>query len=58
MVTGRKYCRFISYDPRFEGMAKISCVTVERNEADIAELKSRVERAAVVMNQIKERVHL
>lgn len=58
MVTGRSFCRFISYDPRFTGAAMMSCVTVTRNEADIAELKARIERAAVVMNQIKERTNI
>jgi len=58
MVTGRKFCRFISYDPRFNGQAKISCVTVQRSETDITELRSRIERAAVVMMQIKERANI
>lgn len=58
MVTGRAFCRFISYDPRFSGMARMSVVTIERNEDDIAELESMIQRAAEVMNKIKEQAKL
>ena len=57
-VTGRKFCRFISFDPRFKGTHRISCVTVERVEDDIKLIHEKVSAASVVMEEIKTRLGL
>jgi len=49
LVTDRKWCDFISFDPRIEGKQKIAIVKVDRDEAKIAFLKSRLDLAVEVM---------
>lgn len=39
LINGRKWCDFISYDPRVNGKNKIAIIRVERDEKYIAELK-------------------
>jgi hypothetical protein len=56
LVTDRKWCDFISYDPRIEGKQKIAIVRVERDDAKIAFLKSRLELAVKVMGEMMERL--
>ena len=40
MINGRKWCDFISYDPRVSGKNKIVIIRVERDEEYIKELRS------------------
>ena len=40
MINGRKWCDFISYDPRVKGKNKIAIIRVERDEEYISELRS------------------
>jgi putative phage-type endonuclease len=40
MLNGRKWCDFISFDPRIKGKNKIAIIRVERDEKFIAELRS------------------
>lgn len=42
MINERKWCDFISYDPRVKGKNKIAIIRVERDEKFIAELKEFV----------------
>ena len=49
LVTDRKWCDFISFDPRIEGKQRIAIVRVDRDEAKIAFLKSRLDLAVEVM---------
>jgi hypothetical protein len=56
LVTDRKWCDFISFDPRIEGKQKIAIVRVDRDEAKIAFLKSRLELAVKVMSDMMEKV--
>lgn len=41
-VTGRKWCDFVSYDPRFPENLQLLVVRYERNEAEIEEHASEV----------------
>lgn len=56
-VTGRKWCDFVSYDPRviFDG-AELAIVRVERDEAFICGLRSSCERARAWMLQAMEEI--
>jgi hypothetical protein len=56
LVTDRKWCDFISFDPRIEGKQKIAIVRVERDDAKIAFLKSRLEMAVEVMGEMMARL--
>jgi hypothetical protein len=56
LVTDRLWCDFISFDPRIEGKQKIAIVRVERDDAKIAFLKSRLELAVKVMGEMMERL--
>jgi YqaJ-like viral recombinase domain len=56
LVTDRFWCDFISFDPRIEGKQKIAIVRVERDDAKIAFLKSRLETAVKVMGEMLERL--
>lgn len=54
LVTGRKWCDFISCDPRIEGNRKLAIVRVERDEVKIAFLLSRLNLAVKVMLEMIE----
>lgn len=41
-LTGRKWCDFVSFDPRMPINAQYICIRVERDEAKISELESEV----------------
>ena len=43
LVTGRKWCDFISYDPRLPENASYICIRVERDEVAIARLAESVD---------------
>jgi hypothetical protein len=45
LVTGRKWCDFISFDPRIEGKHRLCVIRVERSEPRIAELDKRLQLA-------------
>lgn len=51
--TGRKWCDFVSYDPRMSESMRFFCQRVERDEATIAELEREV---IVFLNEVRERV--
>lgn len=56
-VTGRKYCIFYSYDPRFKKPEhRLLMLKVERNDTDIAKLKRRltqgIKRKLDYINQV------
>ena len=58
MVTGRKWCDFISYDPRVnEDSLKLHVIRVERDEAIILAIQERIaevtEKLNELLNQIK-----
>ena len=40
-ITGRQWCDFVSFDPRFPGGLKLNVQRVERDEARIAEIQTR-----------------
>ena len=42
-ITGRKWCDFVSFDPRLTGNAQMFTIRVERDEIYIAELQEEVE---------------
>lgn len=43
--TGRKWCDFVSFDPRLEPHLQIKIIRVERDDAMIAELENEVMKA-------------
>lgn len=43
-VTGRKYCDFVSFDPRMPERSKLLIVRIDRDEAFIAELEEKVKQ--------------
>lgn len=58
-VTGRKFCDFVSYDPRF-GPAldhlKLCVIRVERDEVYIQKLAERVSEFAKLLRETEERL--
>lgn len=53
-ITGRKWCDFVSYDPRLVGDAQMIIIHVERNEAYIKELAEEIEKFMVeVVEQVE-----
>jgi hypothetical protein len=53
LLTGRKVCYFVSYDPRF-AICPLMVVKVERDEEAILELKARLVKAqAELMDRLK-----
>jgi hypothetical protein len=57
LVTGRKWCDFISYDPRIKVLEHALCVVrVERDEARIDFLKKRLELAVKVVGEMVKEV--
>lgn len=43
-VTGRKWCDFVSFDPRMPSRSQLLIVRVDRDEAFIAELEEKVKQ--------------
>jgi len=43
-VTGRKWCDFVSFDPRMPARSQLLIVRVERDEAFIAEIEEKVKQ--------------
>ena len=43
-VTGRKWCDFVSFDPRMPERSQLLVVRVDRDEAFIAELEEKVKQ--------------
>lgn len=41
-ITGRQYCDFVSFDPRFPFDLQYSCVTIERDNETIEQLQERI----------------
>ena len=58
LATGRKWCDFVSFDPRLEGAAKMYILRVERDEQAIEELEQAIERAILRKNTLKEQLGL
>ena len=52
LVTGAESWYFVSYNPCFMGKFRMHVALIERNDADIAELKSRLLMAANIKNNI------
>lgn len=43
-VTGRKYCDFVSFDPRMPERSKLLIVRIDRDDAFIAEIEEKVKQ--------------
>jgi hypothetical protein len=52
LVTGRKWCDFISYDPRMQSPQNLVVIRVERSEPRIELLKSRLLLAVTVLDEM------
>jgi hypothetical protein len=52
LVTGRKWCDFISFDPRIDADKRLHVIRVERNEPMLATLAARLIRANEVVREI------
>jgi hypothetical protein len=56
LVTKRKWCDFISFDPRIEGRNGLFVVRVEREEPRIGELAKRLELAVAEIKEMMYRI--
>jgi putative phage-type endonuclease len=54
--TGRKWCDFVSYDPRFPHHLQLLIVRVERDDRLIAELENEVRLFLSEVDQLVERI--
>lgn len=55
MVTGRKYCDFITYDPRvLEEALQYSCFRVYRDEEKITSIQERLKEVKELMNELMQ----
>jgi putative phage-type endonuclease len=54
-VTGRKWCDFVSFDPRMPSRSQLLIVRVERDEAFIAEIEEKVKQ---FLNEVENEVNL
>lgn len=52
MINGRKWCDFISYDPRIKGKGKFFVVRVERDDEYIDKLRTKVENFVTKLDQM------
>lgn len=52
MVTSRKWCDFISYDPRLPKSHRLFVVRVERDEKRINEIRQRLQLAEIEVQKI------
>ena len=44
LATGRKWCDFVSFDPRINGNASYFCIRVERDEEYLVELQTGIDQ--------------
>jgi putative phage-type endonuclease len=56
MVSGRKWCDFVSYHPSFKGDKKLFIVRVERDEEFIKALKAGIDLVIKKRNEILEKL--
>ena len=52
MINGRKWCDFISYDPRVKGKGRFFVVRVERDDEYIDKLRIKVENFVTKLDQM------
>lgn len=57
LVTGRKWCDFISYDPRMQEPQNLVIIRVERDEARIEFLKARLTLAVQTLEKMVSDVY-
>ena len=55
-VSGRKYCYFLSFDPRLECAAGYLLQKVERDEVYIAEMEKKTNAFVLKMNELMEKL--
>lgn len=58
LITGRKWCDFVSFDPRLEGSARMYILRIERDEQAIKELEQAIDRAILRKNTLKKQLGL
>ena len=51
-LSGREWIDFVSYDPRLQGVGRMSVLRIARNEQAIKELKAALHRAVVRKEEI------
>ena len=54
LATGRKWCDFVSFDPRLSGSANYFCVRVYRDDEYIQKLKLKINEFLSEMNNLLE----
>lgn len=52
MVTGRKWCDVVSFDPRFPPRSQLAIVRMERDEEAISQLRDAIEAAEAEIQEI------
>lgn len=55
-ASGRKWCDFVSFDPRISGPAQYFCIRVERDENYIAELEMKINEFSNELNELMEKL--
>ena len=55
-ATGRKWCDFVSFDPRISGEAQYFCIRVERDEAYIKDLELKINEFVIELNEMMEKL--
>jgi hypothetical protein len=54
--TGRKFCDFVSYDPRFPDNLQLMIVRVDRDDALIADIEKEVRLFLDEVTKMVERI--
>jgi predicted phage-related endonuclease len=57
-VTGRKWCDFVSYDPRVPDHLKLYIIRVQRDDKMIADLESEVKTFLGLVDDIMTNLNL
>ncbi len=57
LATGRKWCDFVSYDPRCTERTCLKIIRIDRDEEIMNQLKDRIELATDYMMQIIEKIN-
>ena len=57
LATGRKWCDFVSYDPRCTERTCLKIIRVERDEEIMNQLRERIELATTEMMRIIEQIN-
>jgi putative phage-type endonuclease len=58
LVTGRKWCDFVSFDPRLQGEARMYVLRIERDETILTELSDSLKRGWLYREELRKKLGL